>query len=235
MFPSVLAEGTEPTSGYVAVTSCDSIVLTGDASNNDAYSGSNGDIVELLHQEYNTPVVRVEYSYNSGTGLVELQFKVGTLDMSLPYEEDIGDDSDDYVRGLAPGYAVSAVYSQAGTFTGVGTQPSASPDGFVVFDGGAQVGGIQDEYWNRLEVMVRDDQVWIWWNQLLIPPSTTLSAVLPTSVDISTPYFPIIIDPNNQYGKSGLRMWPGAKLRRMDIRTQITMYSEFTYGQLEVT
>lgn len=242
MFPSVLAEGTEgtePTSGYAAaVINCDSIVLTGNASDtngNDAYSGSNGDIVELLHQEYNATVVRVEYSYNSGTGLVELQFKVGVLDMSLPYEEDIADDSDDYVRGLAPGYAVSAVYSQAGTFTGIGTQPSASPDGFVVFDGGMQIGGIQDEYWNRLEIMVRDDQVWIWWNQLLIPPSTTLSSVLPTPVDINTPYFPVTLDPNNQFGKNGLRMWPGAKLRRMDIRTQITMYSEFTYGQLEVT
>jgi hypothetical protein len=228
-------EGTEPTGGYPAVSDCDGIILTGDATSNDPYPGGDGDIVELLHQEYNSPVVRVEFSFNSSTGLVELQFKVGTLDMSLPYEEDIGDDLDDFVRGLAPGYAVSAVYSQAGTFTGVGTQPSASPEGFVVFDGGAQIGGTQDEYWNRLEVMVRDDQLWVWWNQLLIPPSTTLSATLPTPVDIDTPYFPLTLDPDRQFGKTGLRMWPGAKLRRVDIRTQVTLFSEFTYGQLEVT
>ena len=235
MFPSTVAEGTEPTSGYPAITDCDSIILIGDASNNNVYPGDSGDIVELLHQEYNTPVVRVEFSFNPSTGLVELQFKIGTLDMDLPYEEDLVDDIDDYVRGLAPGYAVSAIYSQAGTFTGIGTQPSASPDGFVVFDGGAQIGGLQDEYWNRLEIMVRDDQIWIWWNQLLIPPSSTLSATLPTPVDIDTPYFPITVDPQRQTGKNGLRMWPGAKLRRMDIRTQVTLYSEFTYGQLEVS
>lgn len=235
VFPSVVTEGTEPTGGYTPEPACDSIILTGDASSNDPYPGAIGDIVELLHQEYSSPVVRAEFSYNDSTGLVELQFKVGTLDMSLPYEEDISDDIDDYVRGLASGYAVSAVYSQAGTFTGVGTQPSVSPEGFVVYDGGAQIGGTQDEYWNRLEVMLRDDQIWIWWNQLLIPPSTTLSAGLPTPVTIDTPYFPITVDTNQQIGKVGMRMWPGSKIRRMDVRTQITLFSEFTYGQLEVT
>lgn len=235
MFPSVVAEGTEPTGGYPTLTDYDSIVLASDAATNDEYEGSVGDIVELLHQEYNSPIVRVEFSYNSGTGLVELQFKVGTLDMSEPYEDDLPDDSDDYVRGLTPGYAVSAIYSQAGTFTGVGTQPSASPEGFVVYDGGTQIGGLKNEYWNRLEVMVRDDQVWIWWNKLLIPPSTTLSSLLPTPVEISTPYFPISVDADHQHGKNGLRMWPGTKLRRVDIRTQATLFSEFTNGQLEIS
>ena len=235
MFPSVVSEGTEPTGGYPAVADCDSIVLAGGSSDNVLYPGSDGDIVELLHQEYNTPVVRVEFDYNTSTGLVELQFKVGTLDMSLPYEDDAADDADDFIRGLAPGYAVSAVYSQAGTFTGIGTQPSASPEGFVIYDGGLQIGGTQDEYWNNLEVMVRDDQIWIWWNQLLIPPSTTLSAVLPTSVTIDTPYFPITVDPDQQFGKNGLRLWPGAKIRRMDIRTQVSLFSEFAFGQLEIT
>jgi hypothetical protein len=242
MFPSAISESGsteytgDPTSGETVAINCDSIILTGNAIDNDTYPGSPGDIVELLHQEYNSTVVRVEFSFDEETGLTQLQFKVGTLDMSLPYEEDIfDDDSDDFVRGLAPGYAVSAVYSQAGTFTGVGTQPSASPSGFVVYDGGAQIGGLQDEYWNRLEVLVRDDQLWIWWNKLLIPPSTTLSNALPTPVTIDTPYFPLAINPNRQFGKNGLRMWPGTKLRRIDIRTQATVFSEFTYGQLEIT
>lgn len=244
MFPSTLPNPTEagatyePTNGWpdISVDNCDSIILTGDADNNTEYQGAAGDIVELIHQEYSSPVVRLEFSYNAITGLIELQAKVGTLDMGLPYEEDIdNNDLDDYVRGLEPGYAVSAIYSQAGTFTGVGTQPSASPSGFVVYDGGSVIGGTQSEYWNRLEIMVRDDQVWIWWNQLLIPPSSTLSSNLPTPVSIDTPYFPIAVDPNNQNGKTGLRMWPGSKLRRIDMRSQLTLFSEFTYGQLEIT
>lgn len=238
MFPTLVLEGTastEPTGGYpVEESNCDTIMLTGDALNNDPFPGGSGEILELLHQEYTSPLVRVEHSFNPATGLVEIQFKVGTLDMSLPYEEDLSDDVDDFVRGLQPGYAVSAIYSQAGTFTGVGTQPTSSPEGFVVYDGGAQIGGTQNEYWNRLEVMVRDGQLWIWWNQLLIPPSTTLSAGLPTPVTINTPYFPLTVDPDKQFGKNGIRMWPGAKLRRVDIRTQTTLFSEFTYGQLEV-
>lgn len=234
MFPTVLKEGTEPTSGYPSIADCDSIILTGDSTANVQYPGEVGDVVELLHQEYNATVVRAEFSYNDSTGLVELQFKVGTLDMSLPYEDDLPDDIDDYVRGMAPGYAVSAVYQQAGTYTGIGTQPSASPEGFVVLDGGAQIGGEQDEYWNRLEIMLRDDQIWIWWNRLLIPPSATMSAALPTPVDITTPYFPIEQSAVKPIGKVGFRMWPGAKLRRVDLRTQMTLFNEFMYGQLAI-
>lgn len=231
--------GTEPTGGYIGDAtdqSVDTLALAGGSDNNIPYPGDVGDIIELLHQEYNSTVVRVEFSYNSSTGLVEVQFKVGTLDMSLEYEEDvIADDADDYVRGLAPGYAVSAVYSQSAPFSGVGSQPDASPEGFVVYDGGAQVGGTLSEYWNTIEVMLRDNQVWIWWNKLLIPPSSTLSQGLPTPVTIDTPYFPIEQDANRQFGKVGMRLWPGASVRRFDVRTQITLFNEFQYGQLEVS
>lgn len=244
IFPTVVAPNedptntTEPTGGYVPNYTdnlLDTIVLAGGSSNNVPYPGDVGDFVELLHQEYSCPIVRVEFSFDDDTGLVQVQFKVGTLDMSLPYEEDVlADDSDDFVRGLADGYAVSAVYSQTAAFTGVGTQPDASPEGFVVYDGGAQIGGTLSEYWNTLEIMVRDNQVWIWWNRLLIPPSTTLSQALSSPVTITTPYFTIDQDVNRQFGKVGVRMWPGAKLRRMDVGTQIRSFSEFLYGQLEV-
>lgn len=213
----------------------DSIVLTCDPDNNVPFPGVVGDIVELLHQEYSSPIVRIQFSYDSLSGLVSTQFKVGTLDMSLPYEEDITGDDDDFVRGLAPGYAVSAVYQQSGTYTGVGDRPDSSPEGFVVYDGGAVVGGDYPEYWNRLEVMLRDDQIWIWWNRLLIPPNPALSALLPTPVAVNTPYFPTSIDQTRLNGKVGMRMWPGATLRRMDVRTQMTLFNEFVYGQLEVT
>jgi hypothetical protein len=210
------------------------IILSSDGSDNTPYPGQVGDVVELLHQEYTSPVVRVEFSFNPSTELIQVQFKVGVLDMSVPYEDDLVADVDDYVRGLQAGYAVSAIYSQAGTYTGVGSQPDSSVEGFVVYDGGAQIGGDEDEYWNRLEVMVRDDQVWLWWNQLLVPPSTTASAQLPTPVTIDTPYFPTENDPNTRFGKCGVRMWPGATVRRLDVRTQLTLFNEFTYGQLEI-
>jgi hypothetical protein len=226
MFPTTVTEGTYPTSDVA----CDSIVLAG----SEAFPGAAGDVVELLHQEYNSTAVRVEFTYDEGTGLVQLQFKVGTLDMSIPYEDDDSDDIDDYIRGMAPGYAVSAVYSQAGPYTGVGTQPNASPDGFVVYDGGVQIGGDEAEYWNRLEIMLRDGQLWIWWNGLLIPPNTQLSAGLDTPVAIDTPYFPVAVDNTNPAGKIGLRMWPGALLRRVGIKSQVVYFSEFTYGGVEI-
>lgn len=212
-----------------------SLILLADEIDNNPYQGSTGDVVELLHQEYNSPVVRVEFTYDSASGLTQLQLKVGTLDMSRSYDGDIVDQTkDDFVRGLSPGYTVSALYSQAGTYTGVGAAPDSSPDGFIVFDGGSQIGGDQSEYWNELEIMVRDDQVWVWWNKLLIPPSTAASAALATPVSVSTPYFPITQNPNQLYGKSGARLWPGSKVRRMDVRTQLTIFNEFTYGNLEI-
>jgi hypothetical protein len=242
MFPSTAIDkdgtwgtgATEVTDHVSDVAACDTIILV--SGNGLPYPGNTGDMIELLHQEYNSPILRVEMSYNESTQVIDAQFKVGLLDMTLPYEEDVlDDDVDDYVRGLAPGYAVSAIYSQAGPYSGVGSQPDASPEGFVVYDGGAQIGGTQSEYWNRLEVMVRDSQVWIWWNNLLIPPSTGLSANLPDPVDITTPYFTIDYDPTRPFGKFGARLWPGSSIRRFDIKTQISLFSEFSYGQLEIT
>lgn len=212
----------------------DTVVLVGGAENNRQFPGEIGDVVELLHEEYNSPCVRLEFAYNEDTQLIQLQVKVGVLDMSLPYENNAAGEVDDYVRGLAPGYAVSGGYSQTGTWTGIGTQPAASPDGFKVYDGGAQIGGTESEYWNRLEILLRDNQVWVWWNKLLIPPSASLSAALPTPVIVSTPYFTIPQDANITFGKIGMRLWPGVTLRRCDLRTQLTTFSEFTYGQLSI-
>lgn len=235
MFPTnILTEGTEP----IRIDGTDSILLVADKNdpNVDLFAEGfeGGEIVELVHQEYNNPIVRLEFTVDEQTQLVRLQFKVGMLDMSIPYELNEDGVTDDYVRGLASGYAVSAVYSQTGAYTGVGTRPESSLDQFVVYDGGVQVGGDEDEYWNRLEIMVRDNQVWIWWNSLLIPPSQSLSAELASPVAINTPYFTIPTNPNKPTGKFGCRMWPGATLRRFDIRTQISTFSEFTYGQLEI-
>ncbi len=210
-----------------------SIVLISD-DENIAYQGSVGDVVETLHQEYNSTILRIEFHYDSETEETNMQFKVGVLDMSQTYELNDSDDIDDYIRGLSGGYTVSNFYTQEGDFTGVGTPPDSSADNFVIYDGGIQIGGDQNEYWNRLEVMIRDDQVWVWWNKLLIPPSTSLSANLNTSVDVSTPYFPIIVNQDVQFGKFGCRMWPGATIRRFDLRTQLSGFNEFSYGQLEV-
>lgn len=222
MFPTN-SYGTDPTYDM-----SDSIVLANDTS---AYVGEVGDIVELLHKEYNSPCVRLEFAVDDNTGLVTLQFKVGTLDMGTIYENRAEEDTEDFVRGLTD-YTVSAVYSQSGSFTGVGTQPAASPSGFVVYDGGAQIGGVLDEYWNRVELMIRDDQLWIWWNGLLIPPSTTLSAALETPISVTTPYFPITSDVDKPSGKIAMRLWPGATVRRVQMYSQAKIFNEFQYGQI---
>jgi hypothetical protein len=212
-----------------------SVVLVGGPTNsNYEYEGEVGDILELLHQEYSSPVVRLEFTMGDAD-LVQMQVKVGILDMSVAYENDDEDnDVDDYVRGLRAGYAVSAIYSQAGLFTGIGTKPTATPTNFTVYDGGAQSGGVEAEYWNRVEVMVRDNQVWVWWNGTLMPPSSTLSAQLDTPVTISTPYFTIPTDSTQPFGKCGLRLWPGATVRRIDVRTQLTSFNEYAYGQISI-
>lgn len=204
----------------------DGVALVG----TDAFPGTIGDVSELLHQEFNAPCVRLEFDLVGATW--QLQFKVGELDMSTPYDEDASDDVDDYVRGLKPGYTVSSVYTQDGTFDGTGTQPSTNFDGYVLYDGGAVFGGSQPEFWNELEVLYRDGQIWIWWNDLIIPPNGSLSGALTTPVAITTPFYPVTAP--LQYGKFGVRMFPGAKLRRAQVRGQNRLFSEFTRGQLEL-
>jgi len=208
----------------------DAIALSGMVE----FPGDITDVAELLHQEYTAPCVRVEFTSVIGTeSTVQVQFKVGTLDMGEPYEEDSStDDIDDYIRGMKPGsYAVSAIYTQSGTFTGVGVQPESDIDGFVVYEGGSVSSEL--EFWNQLEIIQKGGQVWIWWNGLLIPPSTTLSAALSTAVAISTPYFPVSIPA--QAGKFGMRLWPGVKVRRVVVRGQNRHASEMSRGQLELS
>lgn len=236
VFPSEVLNPVIGVPSSLTISGCDVLVLANGYPDNKPYVGSVGDVVELLHQDYDSPVVRLQYGFDQATNLVSLQFLIGQLDMSLPYELDAPtDEIDDFVRGLAPGYAVSAVYSQAGVWSGVGTQPSSTPRGFKFYDGGAVSGGDYAEYWNRIEIMLRDSQVWIWWNGLLIPPNPSLNSLLPTPVSINTPYFPIDFNPANQpFGKCGLKMWPGAKIRRMDIKSQVSLFSEFSYGQITI-
>jgi len=207
------------------------LILTGVADDDMPYPGNTGDVVELLHREFNAPCVRVQFTNEESSGEVSIQVKVGLLDMGLPYEGDVADDIDDFVRGLRPGYAVSSVYTQVASWSGVGPQPDSNFENFKIYDGGTGTDSV--EYWNTVEVMLRGDQVWVWWNGLLVPPNSTLSQSLPTPVTVTTPYFPAP-DSLATYGKFGLRMWPGSKIRRAEMRTQIRSFSELNYGQLEL-
>lgn len=195
-------------------------------------------VVKILHQEYTGPALRAEFSVNQTPGeeVTQLQFKAGNLDMSTVYEledevtpQTVGDN---LVRGLEPGYAVSQVYTQVGFIDSVGESIESTPDGFVVYDGGYAIGsaGETTELWNELELLAKDGQLFVWWNKLLIPPSGADSSLLPTPVQVTTPYFPI----DQDIGKVGLRLWPGSKIRLMEIWDQAKGFSEFTYGQLEI-
>ena len=200
---------------------------------------TNTTVVELLRQDYSSPAVRFQFTVNSTTGLesVQLQLRVGVLDMSVPYECNVAaDPADDLVRGFQPGFTVSKVYVQNGFITdGVGTDITSTPSGFRVYEGGeleVPVGG-QTEKWNDLEVMHRDNQIWVWWNGMLIPPDTVASANLTTPVAVNTPYFPI--NPQLDVGKVAMRMFPGAVIRSMEVRDQLAAFNEFTRpGQLEL-
>ncbi len=210
----------------------------GTASPGAAETPTNTTVVELLRQDYTSPCVRFQYctNYTAGSESVQLQIKVGILDMHVPYELEYPDAKDDLVRGLAPGYAVSKVMVQTGFITdGIGDNVSSDPSGFKTFVGGelaVPVSG-QTEKWNEVQILFKDTQIWIWYNGLLVSPDPTLSAQLVSPVAVSTPYFPI--NPQIKVGKAALRMFPGAIVRSMDVLDQISGFNEYTNGQLELT
>ena len=69
---------------------------------------------------------------------------------------------------------------------------------------------------------------------MLIPPDPTLSAALPVPTVVNTPYFPLL-DESFNLGKVGLRLWPGSKVRQLEVRDMNLQFSEFKYGQLELS
>jgi hypothetical protein len=201
-------------------------------------------VCEVLHIEYTCPAVRLEFSIDETTGQnsLQLQVRAGILSMANAYEFDLtADPSDESVRGFLPGsFSVSKIHTQAGFIT-VGTEtPSADPTDFKIYNGGlipTPING-ESELWNTLEILVKDNQIWVWINGLMVTPSSTLSAALPVpplvgSSVVNTPYFPIYS--TNRLGKVALRMWPGAIIRELEVRGQSSKFSEFSYGQLEVT
>ena len=198
----------------------------------------NTTVVELLRQDYTSPCIRFQFGVNatSGAEAVQMQVKVGFLNMAVPFElNTFSSPIDDLVRGMAPGYTASKVFIQNGfILDGVGSGVTSNPSGFKVFKGGelpAPVAG-QVERWNDLIVMQRDNQVWIWWNGLLVSPDTIVSANLSTPVVVNTPYFPI--HSQIEVGKFALRMFPGAVIRSVDVRDQLEHYNEFLLSQLEL-
>jgi hypothetical protein len=165
-----------------------------------------------------------------------MQFKVGTLDMSEPYELNLTNPKDNYVRGLRPGeFTVSQIYTQDGFIeTGLET-PEVTPSGFIVYNGGtlpAEVNGLT-EIFNDLEVIYKGNQLWVFWNGLAIAPDTTSSAALEVPVAVNTAYFPL--ESALPVGKVAFRLWPGAVIREIEVRDQVVLANEFMYGQVELS
>jgi len=143
--------------------------------------------------------------------------------------------ADDLVRNFSPGnYTVSQIHTQDGFISDGISEPDSTPFGFRVYDGGFLPVAVNEdtEKWNELQIMYRDGQLWIWWNRLLIPPDPSLSAALSTPVAVSTPYFPVTTV--FQVGKVGFRLWPGAVIREIEVRDQLSGFNEFVNGQLEL-
>lgn len=195
-------------------------------------------VVQVIHEDYSAPALRLEFSINDNTGAEAIQFQAsaGILDMSTPYGLNIENDfSDDFVRDFLPGTkAVSRIMTQSGFIVAGNETPTVDPLGFKVVDGGFLPVPLEGEteQWNELEIMYRDGQLWVWWNKLLVPPDAQLSAALPSPQTITTPYFPVA--PLTEVGKVGFRLWPGAILRDVEVRDQLITFNEFVYGQLQL-
>lgn len=215
----------------------DSLVLVRGPENNFEYIGAVGDVLELVRDDYTAPCVRLEFNIDNDSGIMSVQFLVGTLDMNARYQSNYAGEGgsgqfDNQVRGLSAGYTVSQIYVQDGPFDGSGDRPTSTPSDFVCYDGGEYAAG--QEAWNVLEIMQEEDAVWLWWNGLLVSPSTVLSAQLIAPVDVATPYFPISIPTGQKVGRVGMRLWPGALVRRFEVKAQATRFSEYQYGQILV-
>ena len=211
------------TSKLLSYSNTDQVLLVMDATS----APAAGEIIELVPQQYLAPAARLQFDFDNGHDIL-MQPIVGTLNMATPYKAS-DTPINDLAGDFAAGYAVGNSHWQDGVAANNSSLISASPEGFIVYTGS---GSTVEEIFNILRVKVEDNKVWIWWNDLLLSPNQTDSALLPTPVDISTPYFPIT--DSVQYGKFGIRLWPGAKLRRFIIRSKPVKFSEFTFGQIEV-
>lgn len=194
-------------------------------------------VAQLLHQEYNCPAVRLEFSVNDQTDAesVQLQVRAGLLNMAQPYELDVSEGRlDDLVRGFTAGKeSVSKIHTQQGFITSIET-PAADPDTFKVYRGGflpIPIDG-ETERFNELEIMYRQSQIWVWWNRLLITPDPVASSGLTPPVVVNTPYFPVTS--TTPIGKVGFRLWPGAIIRQVEVRDRLVNFNEFAYGQLKL-
>jgi hypothetical protein len=195
-------------------------------------------VAQLIHEDVTTQALRLQFSVNSQSNAesVQLQFRAGELNMCQPYELDISNAAiDDYVRGFTPGaFTVSQNYIQQGFITSIENPPTSVP-GFKVFTGGflpVPINGATERF-NELMLMCRDNQLWVWWNGLLVTPDPVQSSKLPTPVAVNTPYFPI--NSALPIGKVVFRMWPGASMRQVEIRDQTVNFNEFSFGQLKLT
>lgn len=206
-------------SAKVASTGNDIYLVTDDTTPN------VGDLVEILHQEYTTSAARLQFLFNSNGHDIEMVPVVGTLDMGVEYSlsgsgtgtEETGAAPSDFIKDFSA-YTLAPTYWQNGDTETAISGIETSVSGFYILNGGLSQ---SLEYFNVLRIMVIESQVWMWWNNMLIP-----------TVD-GTPYF--AIEDQVKYGKFGLRLWPGARVRRMIVRSKLHQFSEYTLGQLEMS
>ena len=182
-----------------------------------------------MQDNYTSPILRLEFSVIDQTGnqSVQLQFKAGILDMIYPYElNETGTITDNLIRGLRPNaYTISKIYTQNGFINNPDNKGdiTTSDANFIVYDGGYY--NTTDEQWNTLELIYRFPQLWVWWNNLLITPLNDPTPIDPNANPCDTSYFPMQID--FPVGKYGLRLWPGAKIRQIEIRDKLRSINEY--------
>jgi len=179
-----------------------------------------GTVVEILHEEYTTTAARLQFRHNINSHDIEMQPIVGTLDMGTEYNLESTsptDIADNFIQDFSSSEDGS-VYWQNGEAETTTSGITTSESGFYILNGGV-VSTV--EYYNVLKIMVNEGQVWMWWNNLLLP------------ADTGNPYY--TITDVVKYGKFGLRLWPGSKVRRVILRSKLHQFSEFSLGQLELS
>lgn len=179
-----------------------------------------GTILELLHEEYTSPAARLQFRHSYNNHDIQLQPTVGALDMSEDYGLDTSTNSfDDFVRGFSSS-SNGDTYWQDGSAETTITGLKTSVDGFYILNGGVATNGT--EYYNVLKIMVNESRVWMWWNDLLMSPANSSNAYFTISDVV-------------RYGKFGVRLWPGAKLRRIIVRSKVHQFSEYSNGQISIS
>ena len=173
----------------------------------------------ILPEQFTNPILRLEFGINdeSGAEAMQLQFKHGTLAMDEPYSLNEEGTYDNYIKGITD-LSVSKIYTQMG-FAANEEEMEDIVTELPIYDGGytTDTNNVEMEVWNELELILYSDKLYVYWNGTLIPPDAAASAALDIPMAVGQEYFTVSTAYQSSAGKFGIRMWPGAVIKSVQI------------------